>query len=99
MSSATDSAFSTFLHEHPGKAGPDGQFRVAMTFPKPGVYHVFADAMPTGLGQQVVRFDVNVSAPAGATSSQPVSSPREGTDGPIPSSWTRPVCRRARKAC
>lgn len=79
---ATDSAFSTFLHEHPGKAGPDGQFRVAMTFPKPGVYHVFADAMPTGLGQQVVRFDVNVSAPAGATSSQPVSAPREGTDGP-----------------
>ncbi|WP_369348523.1 hypothetical protein [Stenotrophomonas sp. JAG2] len=79
---ATDSAFSTFLHEHPGKAGPDGQFRVAMTFPKPGVYHVFADAMPSGLGQQVVRFDVNVSAPAGATSSQPVSAPREGTDGP-----------------
>lgn len=78
---ATDSAFSTFLHEHPGKAGPDGQFRVAMTFPKPGVYHVFADAMPTGLGQQVVRFDVNVSAPPAR---RPPSRfrPRGRTDGP-----------------
>ncbi|PTT60873.1 hypothetical protein [Stenotrophomonas sp. HMWF003] len=79
---ATDSTFSSFLHEHPGKAGPDGRFRVAMHFPKPGVYHVFADAVPTGLGQQVVRFDVSVEAPAGAKAVAPLPAPKEGTDGP-----------------
>lgn len=79
---ATDSTFSSFLHEHPGKAGPDGRFRVAMNFPKPGVYHVFADAVPTGLGQQVVRFDVSVDAPAGAKSVDPLPASKEGTDGP-----------------
>lgn len=79
---ATDSNFSSFLHEHPGKVGSDGRFRVAMKFPKPGVYHVFADAVPTGLGQQVVRFDVSVDAPAGMEAAQPVPAPKEGTDGP-----------------
>lgn len=79
---ATDSNFSSFLHEHPGKVGPDGRFRVAMNFPRPGVYHVFADAVPTGMGQQVVRFDVSVDAPAGAAVPQPLPPAKEGTDGP-----------------
>lgn len=78
---ATDSNFSSFLHEHPGKVGPDGRFRVAMNFPKPGVYHVFADAVPAGLGQQVVRFEVAVDAPADAAA-QVVPPSREGADGP-----------------
>ncbi|MCC7635380.1 hypothetical protein [Stenotrophomonas rhizophila] len=78
---ATDSDFSSFLHEHPGKAGPDGRFRVAMNFPRPGVYHVFADAVPTGLGQQVVRFDVSVASPPGAAAT-PAPSSRHGSDGP-----------------
>lgn len=79
---ATDSNFSSFLHEHPGKVGPDGRFRVAMNFPRPGVYHVFADAVPTGMGQQVVRFDVSVDAPAGTAAPQPLPPAKEGTDGP-----------------
>lgn len=62
---ATDTDFSSFLHEHAGKLGPDGRFQVTMHFPKPGLYHIFADAVPTGMGQQVVRFDVPVEAATG----------------------------------
>lgn len=40
---ATDSDFSSFVHEDAGKLGLDGRFRVAMRFPKPGTYHVYAD--------------------------------------------------------
>ncbi|WP_448122944.1 hypothetical protein [Stenotrophomonas riyadhensis] len=79
---ATDSNFSSFLHEHPGKAEPDGRFRVAMNFPEPGLYHVFADAVPAGLGQQVVRFDVSVDAATGASGTEPPLSSSEGADGP-----------------
>jgi hypothetical protein len=62
---ATDSDFSSFVHEHAGKLGPDGRFGVTMHFPKPGTYHVYADAVPTGMGQQVVRFDVPVDMATG----------------------------------
>ena len=63
---ATDADFSSFLHEHAGKPGADGRFQVTMHFPKPGLYHIFADAVPTGMGQQVVRFDVPVDVATGA---------------------------------
>ncbi|MEG1681750.1 MAG: hypothetical protein RR326_16750, partial [Stenotrophomonas sp.] len=43
---ATDRDFTSFVHEHGGKPGPDGRFSVVMRFPKPGTYHVYADAMP-----------------------------------------------------
>ncbi|TCV97719.1 hypothetical protein EC912_101736 [Luteibacter rhizovicinus] len=80
---ATDSDFSSFVHEHAGKLGSDGRFRVAMRFPKPGTYYVYADAVPTGLGQQVVRFEVPVDVATGSTASQqaPVSAAK-GSDGP-----------------
>ncbi|MGH8085856.1 MAG: hypothetical protein ACREPV_11345 [Lysobacter sp.] len=80
---ATDSDFSSFVHVHAGKRGQDGRFPVAVHFPKPGTYHVYADAMPTGLGQQVVRFDVPVDIAAVPAASQhtPVDA-ATGSDGP-----------------
>lgn len=80
---ATDSGFSTFVHEHPEKPGPDGRFRIEVHFPKAGLYHVYADVMPKGLGQQVVRFDVPVDVETGpvARPSSPVVA-AEGSDGP-----------------
>ncbi|QNK69161.1 hypothetical protein [Variovorax sp. PAMC26660] len=80
---ATDTDFSSFVHEHAGKRGADGRFSVAMRFPKPGTYHVYADAMSKGLGQQVVRFEVPVGVATGPTalSQVPVGSAK-GSDGP-----------------
>ena len=57
---ATDSDFSSLVHEHADKPGHDGRFRVTLNFPKPGTYHVYADAVPAGIGQQVVRFELPV---------------------------------------
>lgn len=89
---ATDSALSSFVHEHAEKAGPDGRFRVQVRFPKPGLYHVYADAVPAGLGQQVIRFDVPIDVPAGSAAAgrRPVgvapagsaSAALQGSDGP-----------------
>lgn len=79
---ATDSDFSSFVHEHAGKRGEDGRFSVAMRFPKPGTYHVYADAVPKGLGQQVVRFKVPVDVATSATTRQQVPVGAKGSDGP-----------------
>lgn len=80
---ATDSEFSSLVHEHAGKLGSDGRFQVAMQFPKPGTYHVYADAVPTGVGQQVVRFEVTVDATTGMTvSKQAPAGEAEGYSGP-----------------
>lgn len=80
---ATDSDFSSFVHEHAGKAGVDGRFRVAMRFPKPATYHVYADAVPAGRGQQVFRFEVAVDVTTGPTAPRPAPVGRaQGSDGP-----------------
>jgi len=80
---ATDSSFATFVHEHPDKPEPDGRFRIEMRFPKAGLYHVYADVMPTGLGQQVVRFDVPVDGEAAPVARQsPPVVIAEGSGGP-----------------
>lgn len=81
---ATDSDFLTFVHEHGGKLGSDGNFNVAMHFPAPGIYHVYADAVPKGLGQQVVRFDLPVDvATTSTTAPRPAPASAEvGSDGP-----------------
>ena len=76
---ATDSDFSSFLHEHAAKLGHDGRFRVAMQFPKPGTYHVYADAVPTGIGQQVVRFEVQVDTAGGPAAPRPAPAGAAGT--------------------
>ncbi len=78
---ATDSDFSSFIHEHAAKLGADGRFKVVMKFPRPGTYHVYADAVPGGLGQQVVRFEVPVQGAADPAAQVPVKRV-QGVDGP-----------------
>ena len=51
--------FSTFLHVHP-MFSKDGHFRIRQRFRKPGLYHVYADGEPQGIGQQVFRFDLPI---------------------------------------
>jgi len=58
------SDFRTFGHIHPTYA-PDGHFHITYRFPGPGVYHVYADTDPTGVGQQVFRFDVDAERTSG----------------------------------
>ncbi len=57
---AISSDFRTFVHEHGEHPGPDGHFHVTMPLPHPGLYHVYADGVPAGLGQQVMRFELPV---------------------------------------
>lgn len=80
---ATDSNFSSFVHAHADKHGLDGRFRVAMRFPKPGTYHLYADAVPMGLGQQVFRFKIPVGTTTGPIAPQQkfVGAPK-ASDGP-----------------
>jgi hypothetical protein len=59
--------FTHFAHLHPN-LGSDGHFRIDEVFPENGRYHIYADGEPSGLGQQVFRFDLQVGGPAlGAT--------------------------------
>jgi hypothetical protein len=67
---ATDSEFSSFVHGYASKLGLDGRFKVEMRFPKAGTYHVYADAVPTSRGQQVIRFEVPVDVTTGSTAPQ-----------------------------
>jgi hypothetical protein len=57
---AIDSTLSTLVHEHVKAASPDGTFTAQMQFPRPGTYHVYADTVPEGHGQQVLRFDIEI---------------------------------------
>ena len=75
--------FRTFLHEHGDKPDARGHFRVPMTFPRGGRWYVYADAVPLGLGQQVMRFDLDLGG-GGALSAPPASlrpTGLEGSDG------------------
>ena len=71
----------TFVHGHGDRPDGSGRFRVAMTFPHGGLWHVYADAVPAGMGQQVMRFDLDL----GGERSRPQTSPQptglEGADG------------------
>jgi hypothetical protein len=83
---AVDSALSTFIHEHAEEPYANGWFRVNINFPKAGTYHVYADAVPTDLGQQVLRFDVAVgeTAPAGPANLSPqTGGVLRSSDGPF----------------
>ncbi len=74
--------FRTFMHEHADRPAANGHFRVAMRLPRPGLYHVYADGAPSGIGQQVMRFELNVGgAPAQPPPAPPVASPLEAADG------------------
>ena len=52
---------SIFLHVHP-RLLQNGHFVLDQHFPAEGKYHIFADATPAGLEQQVFRFDVGIGA-------------------------------------
>ena len=56
---AIRSDFGDFQHEHVTHIDADGHFRLVMPL-GPGLYHLYADVTPSGLGQQVVRFDLQV---------------------------------------
>ena len=81
---AVSEDFRVFLHEHAERPGTDGHFRVPIRFPKRGGWHVYADAVPSGLGQQVLRFDIG-SDPAGAPPAAQPPAPQPtglaGSDG------------------
>jgi hypothetical protein len=79
--------FTIFLHDHVTRAAKDGHFRLNMAFPQPGLYHVYADSTPSGLGQQVLRFDLPVgTTPASQRPPALRATGLEGADGPTPSS-------------
>lgn len=72
-----------FVHGHGDKPDARGRFRVPMAFPHGGLWHVYADAVPAGLGQQVMRFDLDLGG--AAPGAQPAPAPRptglDGADG------------------
>lgn len=57
---AVDSSLTKLIHEHVKAASPEGVFTAQLQFPRPGTYHIYADAVPEGVGQQVLRFDVQI---------------------------------------
>lgn len=75
---ATNASRSVFIHEHGERVGPDGRFRIKVRFPAPGLYQVYADALPAGLGQQVLRFKVPVDGPT----AERRAAPADGEAGP-----------------
>ena len=73
--------FSTFVHEHADRADAGGRFRATLHLPRPGPYYVYADAVPAGLGQQVMRFALDAGSAPAVAPGQPVPS-LEAADGP-----------------
>jgi hypothetical protein len=66
---------SVFIHHHIAHV-IDGHGQVRMMFPAPGLYHVFVDAAPKTIGQQVLRFDLLVGdEPATPLISRPLGAP------------------------
>jgi hypothetical protein len=57
--------FTTFLHVHP-TLGSNGHFTIDQTLPRATLYHIYADADPQGIGQQVFRFDLPLGPKASA---------------------------------
>ncbi|MBV8197100.1 MAG: hypothetical protein JO263_03115 [Candidatus Eremiobacteraeota bacterium] len=49
--------FTRFIHTHPQPLA-NGHFILDQTLPGPGLYHVYSDGRPSGIGQQVFRFDL-----------------------------------------
>lgn len=48
-----------FAHEHPSQTGDE--FRLTVTFPAAGEYHLFADLAPKGAGSQILMTRLTVS--------------------------------------
>lgn len=84
---ATDAGLTHLIHQHADKVGADGTFTAELEFPAPSLYHIYTDAAPTGIGQQVLRFDVTVGEEATAGESKQAgadvsSGPLVSSDGP-----------------
>ena len=66
---------SVFMHHHVAHV-IDGHGQVRMVFPQPGLYHIYVDAAPKTIGQQVLRFDLTVGDdPATPLLSRPLGTP------------------------
>ena len=70
---------STFMHVHPALRA--GHFVEDLHVPRPALYHIFADVTPSGIGQQVYRFDVAFGT-AGRTPVAAAVASRMATAGP-----------------
>jgi hypothetical protein len=57
--------FTTFVHTHP-RFSSNGHFVLDQALPRPGLYHVYSDGRPSGIGQQVFRFDFQAGKAAPA---------------------------------
>ena len=83
-----DAGLTRLIHENDDELGADGSFTAELTFPVPGLYHIYADVVPTGFGQQVMRFDVVVGDPGDTDGSLETAAidvaigPIESSDGP-----------------
>lgn len=53
-----DWQYSAHVHPEPS---PDGTFRLAYTFPAPGVYHLFCDVAPSNRGSQLIMVKLEVA--------------------------------------
>ncbi|WIJ26963.1 hypothetical protein [Devosia sp. RR2S18] len=86
---ATDSGLSHLVHEHVKAASADGIFTTELHFPEPGRYHIYTDAVPSGVGQQVLRFDLQVGEGGNQgpqSDSGMAERPANVEEGPITSS-------------
>ena len=74
-----------FVHAHGDAPDKRGRITVPVRFPDSGFYWVYADATPSGLGQQVFRFELRVGTARGASApppSPPLPPPTlEASDG------------------
>ncbi len=73
--------FRTFVHAHP-RYTPQGHFVLDQRFPRPALYHIYADGEPRGIGQQVFRFDVPIGRVAGRTMRDVSERRRSAVAGP-----------------
>ncbi len=78
---AVSGDFRTFMHGHGDMPDGSGLFRVPMTFPHGGLWHIYADAVATGLGQQVMRFDLHLGGETSRPQPAPEPTGLEGADG------------------
>lgn len=78
---AVDGDLRTFVHGHGDRPNGSERFRVAMTFPHGGLWHVYADVVPAGLGEQVMRFDLDLGGEPSGSQAAPQPTGLDGADG------------------
>jgi hypothetical protein len=70
-----------FQHIHP-VLHPDGHFTIDVQPHERGLYHVYIDGMPHGIGREVLRFDVPIGGVAAAASRHLHATGATQTAGP-----------------